>query len=69
MDVKYGSCAILSEIVPESTFWDCYVNLHPILSPCTNLNLIGEETKKLQKNLIFDGTSDKIRDLNMEITS
>ena len=37
--------------------------------PALNLSLIDQETKKLRKNLIFDGTSVKIREPKLEMTS
>ena len=47
------------------------MNQHPILSPCTKfeLKLSWLRNKKLRKTIIFDGTSGKIRDRKLEMTS
>ena len=45
------------------------MNQHPILSTCTNIELNSLRNKKVTKNLIFDGTSGKIRKPKLEMTS
>ena len=47
------------------------MNQHPILSPCSKLELrlIWLRNKKLRENIIFDGTSGRIRDRKLEMTS
>ena len=45
------------------------MNQHPILSPCIKFELHWLRNKKLQKKLIFDGTSGKIREPKLEMTS
>ena len=44
------------------------MNQHPILSPCTKFELNWLGNKKVMKNLIFDGTSGKIMEPNLEMT-
>ena len=60
---------MLSEIVSKSTFGVCNMNQHPILSLFTNFELNWLRNKKVMKNLIFDGTSGKIREPRLEMTS
>ena len=60
---------MLSEIVSKSTFGVCSMNQHPILSLFTKFELNWLRIKKLWKNLIFDGTSGKIREPKLEMTS
>ena len=60
---------MLSEIVSKSTFGVCNMNQHPILSLFTKFELNWLRNKKLWKNLIFDGTSGKIREPKLEMTS
>ena len=60
---------MLSEIVSKSTFGVCNMNQHPILSLFTKFELNWLRNKKVMKNLIFDGTSGKIRELKLEMTS
>ena len=57
------------EIVSKSTFGVCNMNQHPILSLFTKFELNWLRNKKVMKNLIFDGTSGKIREPKLEITS
>ena len=45
------------------------MNQHPILSPCTKFELNWLRNKKVTINLIFNGTSGKIRELKLEMTS
>ena len=45
------------------------MNQHPILSPCTKFELNWLRNKKVKKNLIFNGTSGKIREPKLEMTS
>ena len=45
------------------------MNQHPILSPCIKFELSWLRNKKLRQNIIFDGTSGKIRDPKLEMTS
>ena len=45
------------------------MNQHSILSPCTKFELNWLRNKKLQRNLIFDGMSGKIREPMQETTS
>ena len=45
------------------------MNQHPILSPSTKFELNWLRNRKLRKNLIFDGTSGKIRESKLEMTS
>ena len=45
------------------------MNRHPILSPCTKFELNWLRNKKVTKNLIFGGTSAKIREPKLEMTS
>ena len=60
---------MLSEIVSKSTFGVCNMNQHPILSLFTKFELNWLRNKKVMKNLIFDGTSGKIREPELEMTS
>ena len=60
---------MLSEIVSKSTFGVCNMNQHPILSLFTKFELNWLRDKKLWKNLIFNGTSGKIREPKLEMTS
>ena len=60
---------MLSEIVSKSTFGVCNMNQHPILSLFTKFELNWLRNKKVMKNLIFDGTSGKIREPKLEMTS
>ena len=45
------------------------MNQHTILSPCAKFEFNWLRNKKVMKNLIFDGTSGKIREPKLEITS
>ena len=45
------------------------MNHHPILSPCTKFELNWLRNRKVMKNLIFDGTSGKIREPKLDMTS
>ena len=45
------------------------MNQHPILSVFTKFELNWLRNKKVMKNLIFDGTSGKIREPKLEMTS
>ena len=60
---------MLSEIVSKSTFGVCNMNQHPVLSLFTKFELNWLRNKKVMKNLIFDGTSGKIREPKLEMTS
>ena len=60
---------MLSEIVSKSTFGVCNMNQHPILSLFTKFELNWLRSKKVRKNLIFDGMSGKIREPKLEMTS
>ena len=60
---------MLSEIVSKSTFGVCNMNQHPILSLFTKFQLNWLRNKKVMENLIFDGTSGKIREPKLEMTS
>ena len=60
---------MLSEIVSKSTFGVGNMNQHPILSLFTRFELNWLRNKKVMKNLIFDGTSGKIREPKLEMTS
>ena len=60
---------MLSEIVSKSTFGVCNMNQHPILSLFTKFELNWLRNKKVMKNLIFDGTSGKIKEPKLEMTS
>ena len=60
---------MLSEIVSKSTFVVCNMNQHPILSLFTKFELNWLRNKKVMKSLIFDGTSGKIREPKLEMTS
>ena len=60
---------MLSEIVSKSTFGVCNMNQHPILNLFTKFELNWLRNKKVIKNLIFDGTSGKIREPKLEMTS
>ena len=60
---------MLSEIVNKSTFRVCNMNQHPVLSLFTKFELNWLRNKSYEKNLIFDGTSGKIREPKLEMTS
>ena len=45
------------------------MNQHPILSLFTKFELNWLRSKKVRKNLIFDGMSGKIREPKLEMTS
>ena len=60
---------MLSEIVSKSTFGVRNMNQHPILSLFTKFELNWLRNKKVMTNLIFDGTSGKIREPKLEMTS
>ena len=45
------------------------MNQHPLSSPCSEFELNWLRNKKVTKNIIFDGTSGKIRELKLEMTS
>ena len=45
------------------------MNQHPILSLCTKFKYNWLGNKKLRENLIFDGTSGKIKEAKLEMTS
>ena len=45
------------------------MNRHPILSSCTKFELNWLRNKKVTKDLIYDGTSGKIREPKLEMTS
>ena len=45
------------------------MNQHPILSLCTKFELNWLRNKEVTKNLILDGTSGKIREPTLEMTS
>ena len=60
---------MLSEIVSKSTFGVCNMNRHPILSLFTRFELNCLRNQKVMKKPHFDGTSGKIREPKLEMTS